>query len=46
LHVKDWLEQVNKYSTDEPVKLILGNKIDLDNKKEVNEIDIDVILLI
>ena len=44
MHVKDWLDQVNKYSTDEPIKMILGNKIDLDNKKEVTQLDIDVII--
>mmetsp|Transcript_28542 Transcript_28542/g.50253 ORF Transcript_28542/g.50253 Transcript_28542/m.50253 type:complete len:206 (+) Transcript_28542:72-689(+) len=35
-HVEDWLEQVNKYASEDTAKLIVGNKADLIEDKKVN----------
>ena len=32
-HIKDWLDDVNKVSVDDPIKLIIGNKFDLEERK-------------
>jgi len=34
-HVEDWLEQVNKYASEDTAKLIVGNKADLVEEKRV-----------
>mmetsp|Transcript_23589 Transcript_23589/g.35331 ORF Transcript_23589/g.35331 Transcript_23589/m.35331 type:complete len:206 (+) Transcript_23589:89-706(+) len=34
-HVEDWLEQVNKYASEDTAKLIVGNKADLVEDKKV-----------
>jgi Ras-related protein Rab-1A len=38
-HIKDWLDDVNKYTDDNPLKIIVGNKIDLIKDKQINEND-------
>ena len=40
-NVENWIEDISKYSTDEPVKIIFANKDDVKiEKKKVNNIDI------
>ena len=36
-HVKDWIEDINKYTDDNPVKLIIGNKCDLSKEKVITD---------
>jgi Ras-related protein Rab-1A len=38
-HIKDWLEEINKFTDNNPIKLIVGNKCDLVNEKQVTEED-------
>ena len=38
-HIKDWLDDVNKYTDDNPLKIIVGNKIDLIKDKQINNND-------
>jgi len=38
-HVEDWLEQVNKYASEDTAKLIVGNKADLIKDKKVSSED-------
>jgi len=38
-HVEDWLEQVNKYASEDTAKLIVGNKADLVQDKKVQSED-------
>ncbi len=38
--MKDWLDDASRITTDNPIRLIIGNKCDLDYKKEVFESDI------
>ena len=38
-HIKDWLEDINKYTDNNPIKLIVGNKCDLNNERQVTEED-------
>ena len=38
-HIKDWLEDINKFTDNNPIKLIIGNKCDLVNQKQVTEED-------
>ena len=38
-HIKDWLEDINKYTDNNPIKLVIGNKCDLTNEKQVTEED-------
>lgn len=40
-HVYNWIEDINKYTTDDPIKLIIGNKDDLTNQKTVSDEDIN-----
>ena len=40
-HLSEWLDDVSKLTTDEPIKLIIGNKSDIEIK-EVNENDVNV----
>ena len=39
MHIKDWLEDINKFTDNNPIKLIIGNKCDLTNEKQVTEED-------
>jgi Ras-related protein Rab-1A len=39
-HIKNWMEDISKYTNEEPIKIVLGNKNDLINKNEVTEDDI------
>ena len=39
MHIKDWLEDINKFTDNNPIKLIVGNKCDLTNEKQVTEED-------
>ena len=39
IHIKDWLEDINKYTDNNPIKLIVGNKCDLTSEKQVTEED-------
>ena len=39
MHIKDWLEDINKFTDNNPIKLIVGNKCDLVNEKQVTEED-------
>ena len=34
------MEDINKYTDDNPIKLVVGNKSDLSNERQVNQIDI------
>jgi len=38
-HIKDWLDDVNKYTDDNPLKIIVGNKIDLIKDKQISNND-------
>jgi len=40
LHVQDWIKEVEKYSSESVVMLVLGNKCDLDAYREVTPEDI------
>jgi len=40
--LKDWLEDVKKYASEEPLIMVLGNKSDLMEKTQVFESDIKV----
>lgn len=42
-HVKDWLEDISKYTDDNPIKLIVGNKCDLKKERQVTQEDINKI---
>ena len=42
-HIKDWLEDINKYTDDNPIKLIVGNKSDLAANRQVTQNDINFI---
>lgn len=42
MHLKDWLEDVKKYASEEPLVMVLGNKSDLVDKKQVFDSDIKV----
>ena len=39
LHIQNWLEMVNNCTSNNPVKIIFGNKCDLSEEKQVNEIN-------
>ena len=39
-HLNDWLDDILKYTTDEPLKLIIGNKDDLNEQKVISDDDI------
>ena len=39
-HLNDWLDDILKYTTDEPIKLIIGNKDDLNEQKVISDDDI------
>ena len=39
-HIKDWLDDVSKYTDDDPFKIIIGNKCDLESNRQVTTNDI------
>ena len=41
-HIKDWIDEVGKYTDNDPIKIIIGNKCDLNNERQVNENDIKI----
>jgi len=41
LHLQDWLDEVQKLTTDDPIKMVIANKNDLDVKK-VSESEMQV----
>ena len=41
MHLQDWLDEVQKLTTDDPIKMVIANKNDLDVKK-VSESDMQV----
>lgn len=41
MHIKDWLDDINKYTDDNPIKLIVGNKSDLSKNRQVTQVDIN-----
>ena len=40
--VKDWLEEVKRYASNDICKLLVGNKCDLSEKREVDFLDAKV----
>lgn len=42
MHLTDWLDDVNKLTTDDPIKLVIANKHDLDDET-ISEDEIRVI---
>lgn len=38
IHIPEWLEEVNKLNSDNPLKIVLGNKHDMSNR-QVTETD-------
>lgn len=38
-HLNNWLDDINKYTTDDPIKIIIGNKDDLISQKVVSDED-------
>ncbi len=43
LHLNDWLDDIDRLTTDNPVKLVISNKADLENKIITSE-DMKVII--
>jgi len=41
LHIKDWLDDINKYTDDNPIRLVVGNKSDLSDKRKVSQVEIN-----
>ena len=41
LHIRDWMDDINKYTDDNPIKLIVGNKSDLSKNRQVTQVDIN-----
>jgi Ras-related protein Rab-1A len=41
LHIKDWMDDINKYTDDNPIKLVVGNKNDLSDQRQVSQLDIN-----
>ena len=41
-HIKDWIDEVGKYTDNDPIKIIIGNKCDLNKERQVNENDIKI----
>ena len=39
-HLNDWLDDISKYTADQPVTLVIGNKDDLKEGRIVNDDDI------
>ncbi len=41
LHIRDWMDDINKYTDDNPIKLVVGNKSDLSKNRQVTQVDIN-----
>ena len=41
LHIKDWLDDINKYTDDNPIRLVVGNKSDLSDNRQVSQVEIN-----
>ena len=41
MHIKDWLDDINKYTDDNPIRLVVGNKSDLSNNRQVSQVEIN-----
>jgi len=41
LHIKDWLDDINKYTDDNPIRLVVGNKSDLSDSRQVSQVEIN-----
>ena len=41
MHIKDWMDDINKYTDDNPIKLVVGNKSDLSDQRQVSQVDIN-----
>ena len=41
-HIKDWMDDVVKYTDSKPIQIIVGNKCDLKNERQVDENDIKI----
>ena len=41
MHIKDWMDDINKYTDDNPIKLVVGNKSDLSDQRQVSQLDIN-----
>ena len=41
MHIKDWMDDINKYTDDNPIKLVVGNKSDLSSERQVSQADIN-----
>ena len=41
MHIKDWLDDINKYTDDNPIRLVVGNKSDLSDKRQVSQVEIN-----
>ncbi|EAN31996.2 GTP-binding protein ypt2 [Theileria parva strain Muguga] len=39
-HINDWLTEVNKYSSEDTCKLLLGNKSDMEDSRDVSATDV------
>uniref|UniRef100_A0A3B0MY42 Rab GTPase, putative n=1 Tax=Theileria annulata TaxID=5874 RepID=A0A3B0MY42_THEAN len=39
-HINDWLSEVNKYSSEDTCKLLLGNKCDMEDNRDVSLTDV------
>ena len=41
MHIKDWLDDINKYTDDNPIRLVVGNKSDLSDNRQVSQVEIN-----
>ena len=41
MHINDWMDDINKYTDDNPIKLVVGNKSDLSDQRQVSQVDIN-----
>ncbi|UKK02837.2 Rab GTPase [Theileria orientalis] len=40
-HINDWLNEVNKYASEDTFKLLLGNKCDIEDNRDVTRTDVE-----
>ncbi|BAM41907.1 Rab GTPase [Theileria orientalis strain Shintoku] len=40
-HINDWLNEVNKYASEDTCKLLLGNKCDIEDNRDVASTDVE-----
>ncbi|UKJ89845.2 Rab GTPase [Theileria orientalis] len=40
-HINDWLNEVNKYASEDTCKLLLGNKCDIEDNRDVTRTDVE-----